>query len=166
MNYPVALNCDDIKTLFNIGKNASNECEMLENAELRGYNTASDSVTILLYAGYRSKTTGFIPTFNTEKFYRIGEPVIDIYSGLYMPSFNFATQKKELGVSVISKEWLHNLKSVFFGSKEKIKIKGIWEIKGVAIAKGGDDEPLIFPLEYAKRTKYSIDELLQERMEL
>jgi hypothetical protein len=159
--YPTTLTSDNIKTLFTIGRNANSEEEMLAEAESKGFNYMSDSVSMLLYAGYQSKTTGFEPTFKVKTFYRVGEPVINAYSGLYMSSFNFATQKRELGVSVISKDWLQNLKSVFFGlSEDKIKSKGIWSIKGVAIAKGGDDEPLIFPLDYARREKFeSIDEL-------
>ncbi|MCC8170140.1 MAG: hypothetical protein LIO59_07280, partial [Oscillospiraceae bacterium] len=89
-----------------------------------------------------------IPDTSDQKtYYRIGDLRTNGYSG-YMPSQNFATGNDELGVSVISSEWLNNLKSIFFGlSDEKIAERGVYEVVGFEVAKGGDGEPLIFVTE-------------------
>lgn len=96
------------------------------------------------------------PDFEPEikTFYRIGRPREDGY-GFYYPSYNFADDRPEEGVSVVTEEWLNSLKSVFFGtSDEDIRKKGVYSIVGFAIPNvGGDGETLIFPTEYAKNTR-------------
>lgn len=43
-------------------------------------------------------------------------------------------------------------------SNERLKKSGIWAIKGFQIGIGGDNEPLIFPVDWAERTKiYSLN---------
>lgn len=90
-----------------------------------------------------------------KTYYRIGEPQKDRYSDLYVPSFNFAEDRREAGVSVVTTSWLHSMKSVFFGiSNEDLKAKGVWKIEGIEIPSvGGDDEKLIIPTAYAVRTR-------------
>lgn len=58
-----------------------------------------------------------------KTFYRIGEPLIND-GGAYRNSYNYAADRPEDGVSVVTTEWLHSLKSVFFGtSDEKLKAR-------------------------------------------
>lgn len=109
------------------------------------------------FAEYRFIKLGFeYPTFNPQPrlFYRIGEPLVD-EGNCYMPSFNFAEDRREDGVSVVTTEWLHSLKSIFFGTyDEKIKEKGVYKIYGFSLPDtGGDDEILIVPLQWAEKTK-------------
>ena len=94
----------------------------------------------------------FIPTVNT--FYRIGCPKLNM-DGDYYPSYNFADNKFEKGISVVTEDWLNSFKSVFFGTfDEQIKRKGVYKIVGFKLPyTGGDDEPLIIALEEAKKTK-------------
>lgn len=99
------------------------------------------------------------PDFDVEKievreFYRIGEPIND-GNNCYKNSWNFADDKPETGVSVVTTAWLHSLKSVFFGTDdETLKTKGIYKIKGFAVPSvGGDDEILICPMDWAEKTR-------------
>lgn len=89
-----------------------------------------------------------------KEYYRIGEPILNA-GGSYKPSYNFAEQRPEDGVSVVTLGWLHSFKSIFFNTtNENIKKRGVWKIKGFALpSKGGDDELLIIPLDFAEKTK-------------
>lgn len=88
-----------------------------------------------------------------KTFYRIGEPMID-EGGAYVNSYNHAADRPEDGVSVVTTEWLHSLKSVFFGTTdEKLKAKGVYKIRGFELPGcGGDDEKLIKPIDWAEKT--------------
>lgn len=88
-----------------------------------------------------------------KTFYRIGEPLIDD-GGAYRNSYNHAADRPEEGVSVVTTEWLHSLKSVFFGtSDDKIEAKGVYKIRGFELPTcGGDDEKLIKPIDWAEKT--------------
>lgn len=112
----------------------------------------------------RSLAESKIPVedIKVAEYYRIGEPQIDLYGGCsYLNSHNTADEKREKGVSVINTDWLNSLKSVFWGVENGIKILGVWKIKGIFIGEyGGDDEPLIYPVDWAEKTDIqSIDEL-------
>ncbi|MCI5678711.1 MAG: hypothetical protein MR278_01810 [Bacteroidales bacterium] len=95
----------------------------------------------------------FVPG-EIKTFYRIGEPREDGY-GCYKNSYNFAEDRFENGVSVVTAEWLHNLKSVFFGTSDKdIEAKGVYKIRGFVVPNiGGDDETLICPMDWAEKTR-------------
>lgn len=88
-----------------------------------------------------------------KEYYRIGEPAIG-YDDCYCPSRNYAEDRPEAGVSVVTKAWLHSLKSVFFGtSNDKLRARGIYKIYGFELPqKGGDDETLVCPLDWAEKT--------------
>lgn len=88
-----------------------------------------------------------------KTFYRIGEPLIDD-GGAYRNSYNHAADRPEKGVSVVTTEWLHSLKSVFFGtSDDKIEARGVYKIRGFELPTcGGDDEKLIKPIDWAEKT--------------
>lgn len=105
------------------------------------------------------------PDFTPEAkyFLRIGEPTID-ESNCYRASYNYADDKREAGVSVVSTTWLHSLKSVFFNTTdENIAQRGVYKIYGFQLPqKGGDDEPLICPLDWAKKTKIRTREGLEK----
>ena len=89
-----------------------------------------------------------------KTFYRIGEPRFNEYNGEYYPSYNYADDIREIGVSIVTPEWLDSIKSVFFGAhnNDTIRARGVYEIKGVELSKGGDGEPLIYPTGYAYKT--------------
>lgn len=89
-----------------------------------------------------------------KDYYRIGCPINDGHN-CYRNSFNFAENRCEEGISVVTEKWLHSFKSVFFGSSnEDIKSKGVYKIKGFALPqRGGDDELLIVPMDWAVKTK-------------
>lgn len=114
-------------------------------------------------------STGFgNPNFEFEikTFYRIGCPIKDEY-GEYISSYNFAEQRSEAGVSVVTVEWLHSLKSIFFGtSDDDLKRKGVYEIEGIELPyKGGDDEPLILvvgePVKTRIRTRQGLEKAVK-----
>ena len=90
-----------------------------------------------------------------REFYRIGEPRFCHEGNYYYPSYNYAEDRPENGISVVTTAWLHNLKSVFFGAHddEKLRSRGIYKIKGVVIGFGGDNEPLIYATDWAKKTR-------------
>ena len=98
-----------------------------------------------------------------KTFYRIGEPLID-EGGAYVNSYNHAADRQEDGVSVVTTEWLHSLKSVFFGtSDEKLKARGVYKIRGFELPGcGGDDEKLIKPIDWAEKTDIATREGLEE----
>lgn len=90
--------------------------------------------------------------FTEREYYRIGEPIATP-ADCYSPSFNFADQHFEHGVSVVSIGWLHSLKSVFFNAETRCKTRGVWKITGISLTVGGDDEPVIYPTSWAVKTK-------------
>ena len=143
-----------VKRLFEIGK----ECEQ------KGM-TASEVVDRLAELGYTNDEAYNIAlagmkygdriTIEEKTWYRIGEPAIDWYSDCYKNSYNYADERPEEGISVVTAEWLHSLKSVFFGAHDddKLRSRGVYRIKGVQISFGGDDEPVIYPTSWAEKTK-------------
>lgn len=94
-----------------------------------------------------------IPTYEIKTYYRIGEPQIDDCGNFYKPSYNFADQKYEYGISVVTKSWLNSLKSVFWNAELRCKTHGIYSFRGVQIGVGGDDEPVVMPIEWAKKER-------------
>lgn len=149
-------NCYSIKTLnkfLAIAKSfrgkGLDSYQILKELEKLGYTSFSDVNTITILIDSE------VETIEEKVFYRIGEPLIDTYGNFYKPSWNFADDRPEIGVSVVTMDWLNSLKSVFFGAHnaEKLKARGIYEIKGVIMGFGGDDEPLIYPTGWAKKTK-------------
>lgn len=90
-----------------------------------------------------------------ETFYRIGEPVLDKNMGCYKSSYNYADDRPECGVSVVTSSWLHSMKSIFFGtSDEDIQKKGVYKITGFKLpCTGGDGEIMVKPLEWAEKTR-------------
>lgn len=111
-------------------------------------------------ASYEKICIGFrYPNYNFDvvqvlEYLRIGEPDTNS-GGTYKNSYNFAEGRREDGVSVVTIKWLHSLKSVFFNtSDDAIARRGVWKVKGFALpTRGGDDELLIIPLDWAERTK-------------
>lgn len=103
---------------------------------------------------------GFKPVVKT--YYRIGEPRL-ADDGTYKNSYNFADDKPEEGVSVVTTGWLHSFKSVFFGvSDEDLKKRGVYKMFGFELpSKGGDDEKLIIPLDWAEKTNITTKEALE-----
>lgn len=100
-------------------------------------------------------------------FYRIGEPIIDSWGQCYRHSWNYAEDCPESGVSVVTSRWLCSFKSVFFGAgDEDLKKKGVYKITGLILpAKGGDDEPLIIPCDWAEKTEICTFAELKEAVE-
>lgn len=90
-----------------------------------------------------------------KTFYRIGEPAIDDFGCFYKNSYNHAEDRFEEGVSVVTMNWLHSFKSVFFGtSDEDIRKRGVYKITGFELpSRGGDNEIMIKPLDWAKKTR-------------
>ncbi len=107
-----------------------------------------------------------VDSIEIKEYYRIGEPVLD-YGGKYYNSYNFAEERSEAGVSVVTTEWLHSLKSIFFGTDDnKIASKGVYKIKGFAIPHvGGDDETLIIPMDFAEKTDIKTRDELEKAVE-
>lgn len=141
----------EIKRLIKVGQKAS----------ANGY-TEENFIRSTDYslAAYEKICLGFrYPNYNFDAvqvldYLRIGEPDINS-GGTYKNSYNYAEGRREDGVSVVTINWLHSLKSVFFNSSdEAIARRGVWKIKGFALpARGGDDELLVIPLDWAERTK-------------
>lgn len=110
------------------------------------------------FAESRFLTIGFRnPDFivgEIRTFYRIGEPAENGY-GCYKPSYNYADDMPEDGVSVVTLAWLNSMKSVFFGTTdEKIQKRGVYKIRGFVLPRrGGDDEVLICPMDWAEKTR-------------
>lgn len=121
------------------------EREMIDWAMEKNYST--DAIDIMYSAiKYGDKILPFVE----KEFYRIGEPKMNY--NCYSPSFNFAENKPEEGVSVVTTEWLQSLKSIFFGTDDAtLKRRGVYKIKGFVIGFGGDDEPLIYPTDFAEK---------------
>lgn len=145
-------NCYSIKTLnkyLEVAKDFRGKgldpYQLLKELKVLGYTSCSDVSMIT------NLIDSEVETIEEKTYYRIGEPVIDTYGNYYKPSYNFADDRPEIGVSVVTISWLNSLKSVFFGAHdpEKLKVRGIYEIKGVCIGFGG----LIYPTGWAKKTK-------------
>lgn len=117
------------------------------------YSTEYDdySLSEIEYINIGFDNPDFQPKIKT--FYRIGCPKRR-KDGSYAPSYNFAEDRPESGISVVTEKWLHSLKSVFFGSSdEDIQNKGVYAIEGFALpTTGGDDETLIIATGEAKKT--------------
>lgn len=101
-----------------------------------------------------------------KEFYRIGEPRMSS-DGTYRPSWNYADNKPELGISVVTSEWLESFKAIFFGAHddEKLVTRGVYKIKGVQITTGGDDEPLIYATDWAEKTEIKTFEELKKAVQ-
>jgi hypothetical protein len=138
---------ESIKKIYEIGKS----CKSIEEIVNKMGNKGLDAIAIA-EAGMKY---GDSMTIEEKSWYRIGEPAVDIYGACYKNSYNFANDCPEDGVSVVTESWLNSLKSVFFGAHDNKELasKGIYEIKGVMIGFGGDDEPLIYPTDWAKKTR-------------
>lgn len=152
-----------ITKLYNFGKecaeNGMSDNEMIDKLYDMGY-TDLEAIKI---AG-AGATYGDDITIEEKTYYRIGEPIREMYGDYYKPSYNFADDRPEEGISVITESWMHSLKSVFFGAHddEKIAAKGVYKIKGVQIAIGGDDEPLIYATDWAEKTNIkTVDEIME-----
>ena len=80
---------------------------------------------------------------------------MDWHGDCYKSSYNYADERPEDGISVVTIEWLHSLKSVFFGAHDddKLKNRGVYRIKGIQIGFGGDDEPVIYATDWAEKTR-------------
>lgn len=136
-----------IKKLVRIGQKAfeegKNEYDLFDLIE-------SPSEADFVYLGYHN------PDFEIgeiREYYRIGEPRDDGH-GCYLPSYNFAEERPENGVSVVTTNWLNSFKSVFFNTTDdKISKRGVYKIRGFALpALGGDDETVICPMDWAVKT--------------
>lgn len=143
-----------IKRLFEIGMDCEQEgmtaYEVVDRLAEQGF-TSDDSYNIAL-AGMKY---GDRITIKEKIWYRIGEPVLDWYGDCYKSSYNYSDERPEDGVSVVTIEWLHSLKAVFFGAHDgnKLKNRGVYKIKGVQIGFGGDDEPVIYATDWAEKTR-------------
>ena len=153
---------NSITKLYNFGKecaeNGMSVYEMIDKLYEMGYKD-TEAVKI---AG-AGATYGDDITIEEKTYYRIGEPIREMYGDYYKPSYNFADDRPEDGISVVTENWLHSLKSVFFGAHddEKIAAKGVYKITGVQIAIGGDNEPLIYATDWAELTEIKTFEELE-----
>lgn len=147
-----------VKKLIARGQKAAKEYDKLDDFL---YNIDFD------FGEEKFLTMGFknpdfdVDSIEIKEYYRIGEPVLGA-DGKYKNSYNFAEERPEVGVSVVTTAWLHSLKSIFFGTDDdKIASKGVYKIKGFAVPNvGGDDETLIIPMDFAEKTDIkSRDEL-------
>ena len=139
-----------VKKLYAIGTEASGERELSNTLEEAGY-VDYDAMQIAM-AGY---LYGSEITIEEKEYYRIGEPAIAYDQ--YLPSSNFAENKKEAGVSIITTKWLHSISAIFFSDKAA---RGIYKMTGTVIGFGGDDEPVIYPTNWAEKTNIkNLDEL-------
>ena len=136
-----------IKRFIEKGKKERKEGK--DEVEL-AYTASSLGEFEFLKLGYDNP--GFEPIIG--EFYRIGEPREDGY-GKYKPSWNYAEDRPEDGVSVVTSAWLKSMKSVFFNTTdENIEKRGVYKIRGFALpSSGGDEETLICPLDWAEKTR-------------
>lgn len=143
-----------VKQLFELGKEYEQKgmttSDVVDRLEEMGYGDAEAYSIAVAGMKYGDRIT-----IEEKIWYRIGEPAIDYYSDCYKNSYNYADERPEEGISVINTEWLHSLKSVFFGAHDddKLKSRGVYRIKGVQIGFGGDDEPIIYATDWAERTR-------------
>ena len=152
-----------ITKLYKIGKECAeqnlNAYEVIEKLEELGYNVLEAIKIVNAGMKYGDRLT-----LEEKTWYRIGEPIVELYGDYYKPSYNYADDRPEEGISVITKKWMNSLKSVFFGAHddEKIAAKGVYKIKGVQIGFGGDDEPLIYATDWAEKTSIkTFDEIME-----
>lgn len=138
-----------IKKLIAAGQAAAKKGSTLE--ELAYSSDYSEKEWIFTGMGFENPD--FVPG-EIREFYRIGEPVVDT-DGTYRNSYNFADDRRENGVSVVTTAWLNSMKSVFFNTTdEKIAARGAYKIRGFVVPGcGGDDETLICPMGWAEKTK-------------
>lgn len=138
-----------IKKLISAGQEAAKKGWTTEEL---AYNTNYD-LSEFEFVSMGFSNPDFIPG-EIREFYRIGEPDIDM-GGTYQNSYNFADDRRENGVSVVTTAWLNSMKSVFFNTTdEKIAARGVYKIRGFAVPGcGGDDETLICPMGWAEKTK-------------
>ncbi|MCM1224559.1 MAG: hypothetical protein NC548_59935 [Lachnospiraceae bacterium] len=143
------INFNQIKKLIADGQAAAKDGETLDNIIYSGRYSLMEYEFVSLGFENPDWQVGEI-----REFFRIGEPIDNGY-GTYKNSWNFAEDRRESGVSVVTTAWLHSLKSVFFGtSDEKIAARGVWKIRGFVVpGHGGDDETLICPIDWAERTR-------------
>lgn len=155
-----------IGKLFDIGRQLRKENKDIDNY----YDEWEDRVSdIVRFVGPDElELVGFAydnPSIKAEEreYYRIGEPQLNM-GGYYSKSHNFANDTPESGVSVITSKWLNSVKSIFFGAHDDdvLKSKGVYKIKGILVGYGGDDEPVIYPTDYAYRTNITTYEELEQ----
>lgn len=144
-----------ITKLFELGKEFKeknmNTSEVVDALWELGYQDVESLNIVSAGMNYGDR----IDTIEERTYYRIGEPIVDSYGSFYKNSYNYAEDRPEIGISVVTENWMNSLKSVFFGAhdNEKLKAKGIYKIKGVQIGFGGDDEPLIYATDWAEKTQ-------------
>lgn len=157
MNIYQVCSIDTLKKAAEIGKTSGSESEVYERLMSADID-CDDTVTIA-----KAAFDGFEIDFTIKNWYRIGEPRVSYYVNKYVPSHNFAEDRQERGISVVSESWLHSLKGIFFNlSNEKLRARGVWEIEGFQIGTGSDNEPIIFPTNWAKKTKvYSVSGIIK-----
>lgn len=148
---------ETIKRLVSEGQKAAKEYNSISDFLYVSDYTLSEWEYVSLGFEYPDWEMGGINTY-----YRIGEPAID-RDGRYANSYNHADDRPEAGVSVVTIEWLHSFKSVFFGSDdEAIKRRGVYQIKGFELPHtGGDSEVLIRPMDWAKKANINTREELE-----
>lgn len=144
-----------VKRLFEIGKECEQKgmtaSEVVDRLAELGFT--NDEAYNIAFAGM--KYGDRITIIEEKNWYRIGEPAMDWYGGCYKSSYNYADGCPEEGISVVTTEWLHSLKSIFYGAHDddKLKSRGVYRIKGVQIGFGGDDEPVIYATGWAEKTR-------------
>lgn len=143
-----------IRQLFEIGRACGQEemtaYDVVDRLAEQGY--ASDDAYDIAIAGMKY---GDRIVIEEKIWYRIGEPALDWYGNCYKSSYNYADERPEDGISVVTIEWLHSLKSVFFGAHDdnKLKNRGVYKIRGIQIGFGGDDEPVVYATDWAEKTR-------------
>lgn len=144
---------DELKTAAEIGeKYRGGEIDQITEMEILDEITYYEMSEWALRVAIASASHDI--SFEIRNWYRVGEPGINYRDKCYYPSFNYAERKPESGVSVISREWLDSSASTFYDlSTDVLRGRGIWEIPGFVIASGGDGEPLICPIDWAKRLR-------------
>ena len=156
-----------IKKIIKLLKNVKNINDVEEINDIlveNGYNPIFFGMSEII-AGISNNYID-LDNISEKYFLRISEPKIDYMADVYMSSWNYADDRREKGISVISSDWLKSLKSVFFGvSDEDIKSRGVYIMKGIVIGKGGDDEPLILATDFAKKTNIKTKEQLKKAVE-
>ena len=150
------LTSKEIERYINIGRRIEESGQNIESAiEDMIRNNELDLWEINHHAAAFIKMGYDGRTPEEKVYYRIGEPKVNHYNGTYFNSRNFADDKLENGISVITEEWLQSLKSVFFGAHtdEVLRARGVYKIRGIEIDKGGDDEPVIYAVDWAEKTR-------------
>lgn len=143
MNYN-AYTSDEMKKFYEYGISLKEKYSSLN--ELCEYEDFDDTDKLtMICAGFEGDTIDF-----TEKYFlRIGEPINNGYNQ-YRNSFNYADNRPEKGISILTFDWFNSIKAIMFGiDSSTLKKKGVYKIKGFIIAYGGDDEPLIYATDWA-----------------